>query len=521
MFSETIRRQVSEGSPQKILVVDDESGIRDGIKSALEQLGFLVSTAESGEQALYQFRNAHDISFVLSDYKMPGLTGFDLLQEIKKQSPQTKVVLMTGFGSVHHAVNAMQLGADDYLCKPFAVEDLERIILKCRPPSKFESSSQIATSLISEDPAFKALLKKADRAAKSNAPILIEGSSGTGKELLARQIHEWSPRKEKPWVAINCAALPAGLLESELFGFEKGAFTGALEKKHGKFEQANGGTLLLDEIGELDPLLQAKLLRVLQEGEVDRLGGKKSIKIDVRVIATTNRNLEKLVHEDKFREDLFFRLYGVRFILPNLRDRALDIPVLAKEFLRRQSSIQGNELCFAEGVLESLQRMAWPGNVRELERAIERAAVFSDRGIVHLENFEFTAPQAFHPANAKSFHGSHGTPARVFNIDQTSSQRPIREMEREIILSALESHAGNRTHTARALGMSLRTLRHKLKQYREAGLIEGELISNGEEITRQEVGKNIPFFSMDAELTVPTSASWGGPQLAHPKGGEL
>jgi DNA-binding NtrC family response regulator len=487
---------------QKILVVDDESGIRDGLKTALEQLGFAVSTAESGEQALYQLKQTTDIAFVISDYKMPGLTGFDVLREVKRQSPQTKFVLMTGFGSVHHAVNAMQQGADDYLCKPFAIGDLERIISKSKHQPQTTATS---ATMISRDPNFQTILNKAERAAKSNAPILIEGASGTGKELLARQIHEWSNRNNKPWVAINCAALPAGLLESELFGFEKGAFTGAIEKKHGKFEQAHGGTLLLDEIGELDPILQAKLLRVLQEGEVDRLGGKKSIKIDVRVIATTNRNLERLVREDKFREDLFFRLYGVRFVLPNLSERSNDIPILAKEFLSRQAKIQQRDLVFAEGVLESLTKMQWPGNIRELERAIERAAVFSERGIVYLENFEFSA----RPLMSQT--------AFDLKPKAQASQKSIREMEREIILEALEAHGGNRTHTAKALGMSLRTLRHKIKQYRDSGLVD---LSRSE--SRQNLlGKNVPSVSDDAEL-IPLKVPFDpGLQIAHPKGGEL
>lgn len=461
---------------RKILVVDDERGIRDGLRASLEQRGYRVETAESGEQALYRFKQSPDISFILSDYRMPGLNGFEIMKEIKKNSPQTKFVVMTGYGSVHHAVEAMQQGADDYLCKPFSIGDLEKVIEKQSPPSIQKESATILT----QDSNFRGLLRKAERAAQSTAPILIEGASGTGKELLARQVHDWSARSKGPWVAINCAALPAGLLESELFGFEKGAFTGAMEKKSGKFEQADGGTLLLDEIGELDPILQAKLLRVLQEGELDRLGGKKPLKIDVRVIATTNRNLEQLVREGKFREDLFFRLYGVRLVLPSLRERRPDIALLAQFFLDRQATVSGRSLKFGPGVVEALERFPWPGNIRQLERSVERAAILSETGTLSVEHFDLD---------------DRSSPAGPVwgSFAPTASKKSIREMEMEIILKALEAHQGNRTHTARALGMSLRTLRHKLKQYREAGFLR--------DVSRQfSLGKDGLDASVDAPL---------------------
>ena len=485
---------------QKILVVDDEAGIRDGLKCSLEQLGYEVQTADSGESALYQFKNSPGISCVLSDFKMPGLDGFDVLKEVKKQSPNTPFVLMTGFGSIHHAVNAMQMGADDYLCKPFRIEDLEKIIMKVSSSEEVPAESP---TILSVDPIFQTLLKKAQRASRSQVPILIEGASGTGKELLARQIHDWSDRSDEPWVAINCAALPAGLLESELFGFEKGAFTGAMEKKLGKFEQANGGTLLLDEIGELDLLLQAKLLRVLQEGELDRLGGRKPLKINVRIIATTNKNLEQLVAEGRFREDLFFRLYGVRFTLPGLRERPKDIQVLVHEFLKRQSDLQGRELVFGENVVQTLEKMPWPGNIRELERAVERAAVLSETGVLLLEHFEFSDRSRID----SDIRTKSATPRLMPLGDQGPDSKSIREMERDIILKALEAHNGNRTHTAKSLGMSLRTLRHKIKQYRDAGVAV-------EEARQNRVGKNEPFFSDDSPLAASSAASIAGQYLA-------
>jgi two-component system response regulator FlrC len=491
-------------STQRILVVDDEPGIRDGLKFSLEQLGYDVETAESGERAVYQFKKNPGISFVLSDYKMPGMDGFDVLKEIKKQSPETPVVLMTGFGSIHHAVEAMQNGADDYLAKPFSVTDLEKIIDKrmfAVPSIKHETRSTDGVSdhprIITQSSYVHTLLIKAERAAKSSAPILIEGPSGTGKELFARQIHLWSARRDRPWVAVNCAALPGGLLESELFGYEKGAFTGAVEKKPGRFEQAHEGTILLDEIGELDPLLQAKLLRVLQEGELDRLGGRKPIKIDVRIIATTNRNLERLVKEGKFREDLYFRLYGVKFDLPALRDRAEDIPLLAQEFLQRQSLAQGTNFRFGEGVLEQIQKMPWTGNVRELERAVERAAVLTDTGVVEITHFEFTsAASKYGPA-----------PLNFKPITDDLGQKSMRDMEREIILKTLQGHQGNRTHTAKALGMSLRTLRHKLKVYRDLGVTV-------EDARQIRLGKNDSVTSVDTPLFVTSPASIDGEDFA-------
>lgn len=475
---------LNENLHTRILVVDDERAIRDGLRTSLQQMGYDVETADSGSSALKQIKsNPGQISFVVSDYRMPGMSGFDVLKEVKKVSPQTKVVLMTGYGNVNHAVEAMQLGADDYLCKPFSIDELEKIIEKNTQPL-----NQVTTAAIfTQDAHFITMLKKAERAAKSTAPILIEGPSGTGKELLARQIHEWSQRSQKPWVAINCAALPSGLLESELFGYEKGAFTGAMDKKLGRFEQADGGTLLLDEIGELDPILQAKLLRVLQEGEVDRLGGRKPMKVDVRIIATTNKNLEQLVRDGKFREDLYFRLYGVRFVLPSLKARAGDISLLANYFLERQSAQREEPLKFAPGVLEELARRPWHGNIRELERAVERAAVLSEEGIVRLSDFEFDVS----PSIAMS------QPPRVIE-DNLSSKRPIKEMEKEIILKALEAHHGNRTHTAKALGMSLRTLRHKLKVYRDAGEDVAEFVP---EFVRQKMPSvDLPPLVSNAEL---------------------
>lgn len=479
-------------SGSRVLVVDDESQIREGLAHSLSDLGFDVTQAGTGEEALAIIKSNPDLEFLLTDYRMPGMDGLELLRESKKISPELSVVLMTAYGSVNHAIEAIQNGADNYLCKPFSFKDLEKIIVKNE-----EEQNSNAAHLLTKDSGLKKILAKAERAAKSMTPILIEGPSGTGKELLARQIHDWSERKNKAWVAINCAALPAGLLESELFGFERGAFTGANEKRLGKFELADGGTLLLDEIGELDLLLQAKLLRVLQENEVDRIGSRKPQKINVRIIATTNRNLESLVRKGLFREDLYFRLYGVRFTLPALRDRPEDIEFLADEFLSRQRKVQNRDLFFSAGLMDKLKSYQWMGNVRELEKAVERAAVLSETGRIEWDHFEIQDCRDLRDENS-----THFAPVTL-----NDTNRSIKVMEKEIILQALSEHQGNRTHTAKALGMSLRTLRHKLKQYRE----EAEDLSAAGQVLPS---KNLQCSSHDAPLFIKSTENSVGEKLA-------
>jgi two-component system response regulator FlrC len=397
------------------------------------------------------------IEAVITDLKMPGMDGIELLNHVRRTSPALPVIVLTAFGSVQTAVDAMKAGAHDFLVKPFSHQALDDVLSKhvnrrraqdcegrpCGPAAAARGEAD-SSEIITQNPLMLSLLDQAAQAAKTHATILIQAESGTGKELLARWIHRNSASRSGPFVAVNCAALPENLLESELFGYEKGAFTGANNFKPGKFELAQNGTILLDEIGEMAPLLQAKLLRVLQEQEVDRVGGKRPIPIRVRVIATTNKDLRKLIARGQFREDLFFRLNVVPLRIPALRERRDDIAVLTRHFARKYGSIDAAP---DAGTLELLERYAWPGNVRELENVIHRA--FALRGrlkIAPADLFDHTVESA----------ESHG-----FQAGQS-----VGEMERKLIMTTLEQTNGNRTHAAKLLGISLRTLRNKLREYR-------------------------------------------------------
>jgi DNA-binding NtrC family response regulator len=424
-------------------------------------LGYDVETAESGERAVYQFKKNPGISFVLSDYKMPGMDGFDVLKEIKKQSPETPVVLMTGFGSIHHAVEAMQNGADDYLAKPFSVTDLEKIIDKrmfAVPSIKHETRSTDGVSdhprIITQSSYVHTLLIKAERAAKSSAPILIEGPSGTGKELFARQIHLWSARRDRPWVAVNCAALPGGLLESELFGYEKGAFTGAEESRPGRFELADQGTLFLDEIGNLSMSVQAKLLRVLQDPSFVRLGGRKQVRVNVRVIAATNKDLEGASRQGEFREDLYHRIKVFTIELVPLRNRMDDIPILIDYYLKKYTKEMNTAMKkMNPAVTELFNRYRWPGNIREFSNALRSAVVLADDEITpeHL-------PTSIRYANDVEV--SPSVPAA-----DSALRDVVKKVEKEHILATLKKTNWSRTDAAKILGIDYKTLYNKMKEH--------------------------------------------------------
>jgi DNA-binding NtrC family response regulator len=440
---------------EELLVVDDEPQMLIAINETLRRSGYSITTAGSGMEAIRRLKEKY-YQLVITDMRMPEVSGLDLLRKVKNLAPQTPVILLTAYGTIQNAVDAMRDGAYDYLLKPFSSESLEHVVRRALDavPKKPE---KVSHTIITQDPKFSRTLEQASQAALSTATVLIEAESGTGKELLARMIHLKSPRSAGPFVAVNCAALPENLLESELFGFEKGAFTGANASKPGKFELANRGTLLLDEIGEMAPILQAKLLRVLQEKEIDRIGGKDPIDIDVRVIATTNRDLQALVRNEGFREDLYYRLNVVRLTIPPLRERHADIPLLADLFCKRYGKNFGRQgIGINDEALEQLNRHDWPGNVRELENMIQRAVTLCVGSTIRPEDLRLSETQIHPPPKPECSKSAElGLSAGV----------TMREMERQLICRTLEDTQGNRTRAAKCLGISLRTLRNKLNEF--------------------------------------------------------
>jgi len=430
---------------EEVLVVDDEPQMLIAIHETLRRQGYSITTAGSAMEAMCRLKERY-YHLVLTDVRMPEMSGLDLLRKVKASTPQTPVVLLTAYGTVQNAVDAMKQGAFDYLLKPFCSESLEAVVRRA-----LESQPQRITGqsyeIITQDPLFSLVLERSRQAAASSATVLVEAESGTGKELLARMIHQESPRASGPFVAVNCAALPENLLESELFGFERGSFTGASVSKPGKFELAHRGTLLLDEVGEMAPILQAKLLRVLQEHEVDRIGGKEPVRIDVRVIATTNRDLALLVRAGEFREDLYYRLNVILLNIPPLRQRVGDIPLLVDFFCRRYGKAFGkNGVRCSAATLQVLSAQSWPGNVRELENAIQRAVALVAGPIIEPADLGEAAPM-------------------IRKEDSMKVGTTVRDMERQLIQKTLENTGGNRTQAARLLGISLRTLRNKLNEF--------------------------------------------------------
>ena len=443
---------------ERILVVDDDPSMRIALMETIRRLGYAVQGATDGTEALERITKFRPW-LVLTDLRMPRLTGLELIKEMKARAPQTAIVLMTAYGTVETAVEAMKLGASEYLLKPFSMDVLERAIanLKAGREEGIGLGQPIHQvehrALLSQDPGMVRLLSTIEGVASSQATVLIHGESGTGKELLARFIHLRSPRAHRPFIAVNCAALPDGLLESELFGHERGAFTGAVIRKVGKFEMAHTGTLLLDEISEMNLALQAKLLRVLQEREVDRIGGRDPVPVNIRVIATTNRMLYREVEQGRFREDLYYRLNVFPVTVPPLRERVVDIPVLARHFVNQSAMRNGlTPPALSDSALAHLQRLPWKGNVRELENVMERALLLAGQGPILPEhcpperNEDVTIPlvRASSPMNGSLW-----------------------EMERELIFKTLARVKDNRTHAAKELGISIRTLRNKLREYRE------------------------------------------------------
>ena len=447
-----------------ILVVDDERGILDSLGKIFEREGFRVTTTDSGLEALELLREGDRVDLVLSDIMMPKMSGIELLRAIKAISPSTEVLMMTAFGTVDNAVECMREGAYDFISKPLkraivvksAHRALERRALLRENQVLRQSIDAVGRGpVVGQSTAIRSTLDIAEQAAPSKATILVSGESGTGKELLARHIHDNSERAEAPFVAVNCAALPETLLESELFGHEKGAFTGASERRPGRFERAHGGTLFLDEIGETSPAVQVRLLRVLQEGEVERVGGTEVVRVDVRVVAATNRKLRDAVSEGSFREDLYYRLNVIEVEVPPLRLRTGDVPVLAQHFLtvfagKNNKSMRG----FSEPAMKALDSYGWPGNIRELENTVERAVVLSRSDVIGFEDLPAVVKEASGTdeaeANAEGFYIPYGT--------------PLEEVERRIIRRTLERTGGDKKLAARLLGIAARTIYRKLDE---------------------------------------------------------
>ena len=443
---------------ERILIVDDDPSMRTALMESVRRLGFDVQGAMDGADAVERV-SRYKPWLVVTDLKMPRLGGLDLIKEIKSRSPQTLMVLMTAYGTVETAVEAMKYGASDYILKPFSTDLLERVIANLKARGADASASPAVPidqrSILTQDPGMARLLSTVEGVAASQATVLINGESGTGKELLARFIHSRSPRAHRPFIAVNCAALPDGLLESELFGHERGAFTGAIMKKIGKFEMAHTGTLLLDEISEMNMGLQAKLLRVIQEREVDRVGGREPVSVNIRVIATTNRSLYHEVEQGRFREDLYYRLNVFPITVPPLRERPADIPLLARHFAAVSAARNGfPQPTVSAAVYALLQERRWKGNVRELENVMERAVLLAGNEPILPSHVLLEAG------------GQPVASAPVPSLPQSSTNGSLWEMERELIFQTLARVNENRTHAAKELGISIRTLRNKLREYR-------------------------------------------------------
>lgn len=496
----------------KVLVVEDDSNLREALTDTLQLADYSVVAVSSAEEALKILALTNDIRMIVSDVNMGVMSGHDLLKQVKQDYPQIPMMLITAYASIKESVDAMKQGAVDYLVKPFAPQTLVETVARHLGVAQISGDEPVA-----EAPSSRQLLLLAQRVARSESTVLIVGESGTGKEVLARYIHDHSPRRNQPFIAINCAAIPENMLEAMLFGHEKGAYTGAHSASPGKFEQADGGTLLLDEISEMDIGLQAKLLRVLQEREVERLGGRKTIKLDVRVIATSNRDMRSQVVAGKFREDLYYRLSVLPLQWAPLRDRIEDIVPLAEKILQKHAHKQNRRgVSLSQSAKQLLMTYSWPGNVRELDNIMQRALILQSGRVIDandlgLDDGDYTQqgggysqkPSILEAARAlqdnHSFNGRplNQTPA-AFNPGNTAfavaglaydepieliSHRPVqhsslnnpalgndlKQREYEIIMSTLRVEKGSRKNTAERLGISARTLRYKIARLREEG----------------------------------------------------
>ena len=453
--------------PATLLVADDDPGLRESLERTLTREGYRVVLASDGRAALERVQ-AGGVDLIVTDLRMPGLTGLELLRAAKAIMPDVDVILLTAFGTVEEAVKAMKDGAYDFLTKPFRREQLIKLVAKAlerrdlieqnKALKKQLEDLRAKGQMIGSSPAYRRMLSLVEQVADSSATILIQGESGAGKELVARTIHERSGRRNGPFVAVNCAALPETLLESELFGYEKGAFTGAASRKEGRFELASSGTLFLDEVADLSLVTQPKILRVLQEGEFERLGGTRTIQVDVRIVAATNQDLSDMVKEKRFREDLYYRLNVITVRVPPLRERHEDIRLLAQHYLRVYAAKNGRKLeGFSNEALERLESYAWPGNVRELENLIERSVLLARKDRIDAEDLPEEVAGVKRPPR-DAILGLVGT--------------PLAEIEQRLLDETLRITGGNKTQAAKLLGIDVRTVARKLER-REDDQAEG------------------------------------------------
>jgi two-component system response regulator FlrC len=460
-------------NPFQILLVEDDTDLREAISVTLRLGGVDHVAFECAEDALPAIDPEVE-QMLVTDFRLPGMNGLQLLAQAREKHPQLPVVVMTAYADTQLAVQALKGGARDFLIKPFMPQQLLEVIARHHPsppPAKTGADGEI----IASDPAILAVKNRCERVAGTGATVLLTGESGVGKDVFAKQIHQLSGRNSKPYVAINCAAIPDNLLESTLFGYEKGAFTGAIKAQPGKFEQANGGTLFLDEIGEMPLELQAKLLRVLQDQVVERLGSMRSVNCDVRIVAATNQDLQQRVKDGKFREDLYFRLAVFPIRIPPLRERHQDILPLAEHFLARYGRTMGRQgLKLSAQSNHALQNYPWPGNVRELENAMQRALLLSDGDLIEPNDIELHGSDPSMASSAPMANLSAGGTPLAYSSDTESTTLGAQDMdsiEREHILKVLKQVDGNRKEAVNILGLSERALRYKLKAYKEAGFL--------------------------------------------------
>jgi len=458
----------------KILVVDDEAGSRESMAIALEKAGHPVQTFDDADKALHYLQERDEVGLVVCDLRMPGTDGLAFLQQVRQKEIDVRVILVTGYGSIESAVEAMRVGADDYLTKPLDLYELRKRVANLLENKQLReevtSLRQMLDkrygfeSLIGKSPPMERLFDQMRQVAPTRSSVLIVGESGTGKELVAHALHQASPRRDERFLAINCGAIPSDILESELFGHERGSFTGAVARKIGKFQIAHRGTLFLDEISELYPELQVKLLRVLEERRIMRVGGSELIDVDFRLIAATNRELEREVTEGRFREDLYYRLKVVTLEVPPLRRRTSDMALLAEHFLEAFCTEHGRDpKVLSSEALEALTAYGWPGNVRELKNVLESVVIFHEGHEIALADL---------PAGVRGLEGSSLMAAGGPVQNLAGDPRTMAEIERQAILETLDLTGGKRAEAARVLEIGLRTLQRKLKEYRETGHLE-------------------------------------------------